>query len=101
MNANGEDGHVLAILGTYGPTTNEGDADNQSMWKRQERQMHKVTQMKRQQNPKEQYIHDLTNTIQKLKQKGYMVLMAGDTKINEQDRMMQTVKEDGHQKCEK
>ena len=75
----------MAILGTYGPTKNLGDKDNFSMWKMQERKMQSIPRTERKKDPKEQYIADIQKTITKLKQKGYQVIVIGDTNINEQD----------------
>ena len=83
----------IAIIGTYGPTTNEGDNENNSMWKIQERKMQTINKADRKTNPKEQYIADIQNAMTELKQKGYQIIVIGDTNINEHDKENKYTKE--------
>ena len=69
----------IAIIGTYGPTKNEGEKENASMWRTQERKMQTIPREERKKDPKEQYIADIQKAITELKHKEYQVIILGDT----------------------
>ena len=76
----------IAIIGTYGPTKNEGEKENASMWRTQERKMQTIPREERKRDPKEQYIADIQKAITELKHKEYQVIILGDSNINEKDK---------------
>jgi len=71
------------IIATYGPVKNEGDEAINSMWYRQSEDMKKIPIEDRCKDPKEQYIKDINEYIDRMQTKGkFEIIMAGDVNIN-------------------
>jgi hypothetical protein len=69
----------VVLINTYGPVISK---DYGSMWQTQFREMALLPEEDMENDPKEQYVHDLSIEIAKYKLLGAEVILIGDTNIN-------------------